>query len=381
MAAPVIAVVDAGITGLAAALALRAAGIDIIVFEQATAFKRIGAAINLTPNAVKVLDGLGIGNDLRRSAHVPAYRISRNWDTGEITSKVELGTAALERYGVTPLLLHRADLLTALESAVPPGAIRFGKKLQHLEPQGDKVRLEFEDGTQLYADGVIGADGIHSITRRELFGPETPLFTGMSAYRSLIARDRITGQDFDSFVKWWGPVPECQLVTFLINRGRELFIFATMPETEHTRESWSAAGEIEMLRTYFAGFHADARAVLDACDSTLRTALNERPPLEHWSSGNATLIGDACHAMMPFMAQGAAMGLEDAAVLSRCVQADKEWGTALARYERVRKERAHKIQLGSHQNQWLRQGAISADNPFNDPDWVYGYDAWTTDLL
>lgn len=375
-----VAIVGAGISGLAAAIALRAVGIDVLIFEQAPAFRRIGAAINLTPNAVKVLDGLGIGNDLRRTAHIPTYRISRNWDTGEITSKVELGSAALERYGVTPLLLHRADLLAAMENAVPPDAIRFGKKLQRLESQDDEVRLEFADGTHFSAGGVIGADGIHSIVRGELFGAESPLFAGMSAYRSLVPADRLNGQDLDGFVKWWGPVPECQLVTFLINRGQELFVFATMPETENMRESWSAAGEIDSLRAYFADFHPEARAVLDACDSTLRTALYEHAPLEHWSKGKVTLVGDACHAMMPFMAQGAAMGLEDAAVLSRCIQGGKDWRTELARYERVRRDRANKIQLGSHQNQWLRQGAVSADNPFNDPDWVYGYDAWTVDL-
>lgn len=375
-----IAIVGAGITGLASAIALRAAGINVTVFEQAPAFRRIGAAINLTPNAVKVLDGLGVGDMVRRTAHIPTHRISRTWDTGEVTSKVELGNAALERYGVTPLLIHRADLLSALEGAVPSDVIQLGKKLGRLEAQHDQVHLEFEDGTSFAADGVIGADGIHSVTRSELFGLEDPIFAGMSAYRSIIPVDRLSGQEFEAFVKWWGPTPECQLVTFLIDRGRELFVFATMPETETIQESWSASGEIEALRSYFSDFHPDAKAVLDACETTLRTALYEHAPLNRWTTGKVTLIGDACHAMMPFMAQGAAMGLEDAAVLSRCVQIDKDWSSALPRYERARRNRANKIQLGSHQNQWLRRGAVSAANPFNDPDWVYGYDAWTVAL-
>jgi len=368
-----VAIIGAGIGGLATAIALRAHDVEVCIFEQAPVFKRVGAAINLTPNAVKVLDGLGLGERIRMNGHSPNYRISRTWNTGKETSRVELGSLARERYGASPLLLHRADFLKALEMAVPSGVINFGRRLVSLRDEGEVVKLTFEDGSNFIAEGVIGADGIHSVVREVLFGPEVPTFTGMSAYRSVIPVKKIGDGDYSSFVKWWGPTPKIQIVIFLISQGRELFMFATIPETEEAPESWSTGGEVKELKSFFSSFHADARKIVDACNVTLRTALYERQPLDKWSSGNVTLLGDVCHAMTPFMAQGAAMGLEDAAILSRCVSASNDWPTAIARYERTRIGRVSQIQLGSHQNEWLREEG--------NPDWVYGYDAWQATMV
>ena len=368
-----IAIIGAGIGGLAAAIALRATGVDVRVFEQAPAFKRVGTAIAMTPNAVKVLDGLGLGEAVREFGHVPAYRISRTWDTGEETSRVELGSQARERYGASSHLLHRADLLAALRDAVPSGIIDFGKKLTGLRDDGKSVELTFENGSNFVADGVVGADGIHSVVREEVFGLAKPTYTGMTAYRSIIPIEKMDDGDYASFVKWWGPTPQIQIVTVLLGRGQELYVFATMPGTEDAPESWSSGGEVKDLKSFFSNFHADARNIVDACDTTLHTALYERKPLDQWSSGNVTLLGDACHAMTPFMAQGAAMGLEDAAILSRCVAESDNWPSAIARYERTRIDRASKIQLGSHQNEWLREAG--------NPDWVYGFDAWRAELV
>lgn len=164
---------------------LRKIGVDVIVFEQASAFGRIGAGITLTPNAVKVLDGLGLGDAVRETAHVAAYRISRTWDSGEVTSKVALGNAALERYGAPSLMLHRADLLSALEAAIPDNSFKLNKKLVGLRDDGDTVEMTFADGSTDRTEGVIGADGIHSVVRSELFEADDPVFTGMSAYRSI----------------------------------------------------------------------------------------------------------------------------------------------------------------------------------------------------
>ncbi len=367
-----IAVIGAGISGIAAAMALRAVGVAVEVFEQAPAFGRIGAAITLSSNAVKVLDGLGIGEQVRDTAHRPSHRISRQWDTNEETSRVELGRTAVERYGTPQLTIHRADLLSALEARLPPEIVRFDARLVGLSQSGGKVEMAFADGANHIVDGVIGADGIHSAVREALFGPDAPVFAGMSGYRSLTPVARLGQYDLSSLIKWWGPTPRSQIVTVPINRGRDLYVFATTPETHWQHESWSFEGDIEVLRNEFKAFHQEPRDILDACDTTLRSALYERNPLDRWSQGNVTLIGDACHAMMPFMAQGGAMGLEDAAILSRCVAAEADWPGALAQYERTRMERASKIQLGSHRNEWLRE-------PGN-PDWVYGYDAWTADL-
>ncbi len=367
-----IAIIGAGISGIAVAMALRAIDVTVEIYEQAPAFKRIGTAITMSSNAVKVLDGLGIGEQVRETAYKPSHRISRRWDTNDETSRVELGQTAVTRYGVPHLTVHRADLLSALEGGLPPEVVHLDMQLVGLSQSDGKVAMKFADGATRLVDGVIGADGIHSVVREALFGREDSVFAGMSAYRSLTLVESFGQYDLTSFIKWWGPTPQSQIVTVPINRGRDLYVFATTPETDWRRESWSLEGDVEVLRHAFKGFHREPRDILDACDDTSRTALYERTPLERWSNGKVTLIGDACHAMMPFMAQGAAMGLEDAAILSRCVRANDAWSAALSQYERTRIGRASRIQLGSHRNEWLRE-------PGN-PDWVYGYDAWRVDL-
>ncbi len=367
-----VAIIGAGIGGLAVAVALRRIGVSSVIYEQAPAFGRIGTAINMTPNAVKVLDGLGIGDALREKSYTPEFRVSRTWDTGEETSRVKLGSSALARYGVAPLMLHRADLMAVLEASVTSNTIKFGKKLKSLRNHDGKIRLLFEDKTTVDAVGVIGADGVHSVVRENLFGFEKPRFAGMSAYRTILPIDRIKGYDISNFVKWWGPIPESQIVTNAINKKKELFLFATMPETSLVHESWSMSGDVEKIKVYYSNYHEEIRAVINSITEIDRTALYDRKPLDRWSKGRVTLLGDACHAMMPFMAQGAAMGLEDAVILSRCVGSYPNWINALKHYEATRISRVSKIQHGSSSNQWLRKS--------ENPDWVYGFDAWTEEL-
>ncbi len=369
----VVAIIGAGIGGLATAIAFRRIGLRSTIYEQAPAFGRVGAAINMTPNAVKVLDGLGVGDAIRERSHTPNYRISRTWDTGDETSRIELGQSAVKQYGVAPLMLHRADLMAILKASIPIETIKFNKRLNSVREVGDKVQLLFEDKTIAEARGVVGADGVHSVVRESLFGIDKAIFTGMSAYRTIIPAKQVRGYDVLNFVKWWGPVPESQVVTNAISKGKELFLFASMPEQEETRESWSMKGDGKKIREYFSGFHKDIRSVLNSITEIDRTALYEREPLNQWSRGRITLLGDACHAMVPFMAQGAAMGLEDAAILSRCVETYPKWSEALRHYEKTRIPRASRIQRGSHENEWLRK-------PGN-PDWVYGFDAWSENLL
>lgn len=369
-----IAVIGAGIGGIAAAIALRRVGVEVAVYEQAPKFGHIGAAINLTPNAVGVLDRLGVGEAVRETAWRPTHRVSRTWDTGEETSRLALDEVAEARYGAPTLTTHRADLLSAVEAALPGDVVALDKRLVGLEQDGDGVDLAFADGTTARADAVIGADGIHSTVREVLFGPEAPRFVGAVAFRSIVPADCLAQYDLRWFTKWWGPNPWSQIVTFLINRGRDLFIFATVPETEWRNESWSIEGSVEELRPGFAGYHREATDTIAACETVLKTALHERDPLPQWTRGRVTLLGDACHPMMPFMAQGAGMGLEDAAVLARCIDADPggDPAAALARYERTRLERTARIQLASRANEFLRTGI--------DADWVYGYDARTAAL-
>ena len=374
-----IGVVGAGIGGLAAANALHQAGHDVTVFEQAKQFFRVGADINLTPNAVRALDGLGpgIAKAARASGARPTHRISRMWDTGEETSRLPMSDEAERKYGAPQLTIHRADLLAALADAFPLERVRFDKRAESISATDEGVSIRFNDQSEATElDVLIGADGIHSVVRSAMFGAESPRFTGVVAFRAVVPTERVRDvPNIAAFTKWWGPSPESQIVTFPLNQGRDTFIFATTAQDSWHEESWTTSGSVEELRGFYADFHPDARALLDACDTVLKTALYERDPLTHWSSGHMTLLGDACHPMMPFMAQGAGMAIEDAVVLSRNlagVGQPVDVPAALARYEAMRIERASSIQIGSRGNQWLKAGG--------NADWVYGYDAWAAPI-
>ncbi len=359
-----------GVGGLAAAIALRQAGHDVQIFEQATSFQRVGADINLTPNSVRALDGLDVVPMLKETAARPTHRISRMWDTGLETSRLEMADTAEQRYGAPQLTIHRADLLNALRARLPDQLIRLGHRVTEIALDDGRPSVRFANGDKETVDVLIGADGIHSPTRTALFGPEHPQFTGLVSYRGVVDRSRLSIPNLDAFTKWWGPTPDLQIVTFPLNRGRETFVFATMPQADWRHESWTMPGGVAELRQAYAAFHAEARTLLDACNDVMKSALYVRDPLPAWSSGRVTLLGDACHPMTPFMAQGAAMAIEDAVVIGRALTdvARSDVARRLTAYERARKERTARVQIGSRGNEWLKEGG--------NADWVYGYDAW-----
>jgi salicylate hydroxylase len=373
-----IAIVGAGIGGLTAAIALRAQGHTVTVYEQAAQFMRVGADINLTPNAVRALDGLGdaVAQGIRASGARPTFRISRDWDTGLETSRLPMGDTAEQRYGAPQLTIHRADVLAVMANAVPAECVVFSKRLRTLTPSDAGVHLLFEDGQQALHDVVLGADGIHSRVRTALFGEEQPRFTGVVSFRAVVPTDKVRQvPEIEAFTKWWGPNPQSQIVTFPLNQGRDTFIFATTGQDSWHEESWTSPGDVNELRSFYRDYHPDARALLDACDTVLKSALYEREPLPQWSVGHVSLLGDACHPMLPFMAQGAGMAIEDGVVVARClaqVQQLADVGPALQRYAAARQARTAEIQIGSRGNQWMKtQG---------NADGVYGYDAWGVGL-
>ncbi len=364
-----IGIAGGGVGGMAAGIALHAAGHDIEIYEQAADYRRVGADINLTPNAVRVLDRLGVVPTLEKTAARPTHRISRMWDTGEETSRLEMAEEAVRRYGAPQLTIHRADLLSALRDQLPDAAIRLGHRIENIDTAGTKPRVGFADGGTREVDVLIGADGIHSPTRTALFGPEHPEFTGLVSYRAVVDRSKLDLPNLDAFTKWWGPTPDLQIVTFPLNHGRETFVFATTSQDDWRHESWTMPGDVGELRETYRAFHPEARALLDACESVTKSALYIRQPLPVWSVGRVTLLGDACHPMVPFMAQGACMAIEDAAVLGRALDgvAETMIEAALKRYETARQDRTARVQIGSRGNEWLKQGG--------NADWVYGYDA------
>jgi salicylate hydroxylase len=377
MASLDIAIAGGGIGGMAAAIALMRQGHRVTVYEQASGWGRVGADVNLTPNVVKALDGLGgqVGAYIRREGAQPTFRISRDWDTGLETSRLGMGQTAEQQYGAPQVTIHRADLLAALAAEVPERQILLGRRLKSLAQDDAGVLLQFEDGSSAHHGVLIGADGIHSRVRSALFGEESPRFTGVVSYRSVVPSERVKDvPEIEAFTKWWGPNPQSQIVTFPLNQGRETFVFATTGQDSWTEESWTREGDVQELRQVYRDFHPDARKLLSACDSVLKSALYEREPLAQWGSGRVTLLGDACHPMLPFMAQGAGMAIEDAVVLGRALAGVDLPGVpqALQVYEQARRERTARIQIGSRGNQWMK-------GPGN-ADWVYGYDAWHAPL-
>lgn len=368
-----VAIVGAGIGGLAAAACLRRVGIDVTIYEQAQRFARVGAGIQQSPNAVRVLRRLGLESDLRKIAFQPASALNRQSDTGELLWERAMGAASEERYGAPYLVLHRADLHAVLASAVPEGVIQRGRKLAGLSQKSTTVRLDFTDGSRAEADAVIGADGVHSVVREAMLGKERPEFTGRVAYRTVFPAALLNGAVIDDQAKWWGP--DRHIVIYYVNPQRsELYFVTSTPEPDFTQESWSTTGDMAVLRDAYKDFHPNVRTVLAAAPEAHKWALVVRDPLPRWIDGNVALLGDACHPMTPYMAQGAGTSVEDAAIISRCLEGVDPDGVAGAfrRYEATRKPRTSEIQALSRANDMNRFKAAN--------ELVYGYDAWTTPL-
>jgi 2-polyprenyl-6-methoxyphenol hydroxylase-like FAD-dependent oxidoreductase len=369
-----VAIVGAGMGGLAVAATLRRVGIDVAVYEQAARFARIGAGIQMMPNSMKVLRGIGIEERLRQTSFAPYSHLNRIGDTGEVTRELPMPESL---YGAPYLCMHRAELHDALVSTLPADVNHLGKQLVGLDQAAGRVTLAFADGTRAAADAVIGADGVHSVVRDIIVGPDEPIHKGRIAYRAVFPASLLNGRDLGrSRTKWWGT--DRHIVIYYTTRIRsEVYFVTSVPEPAEwlTRESWSAKGDMKELRAAYADFHEDVRAVLDACPDCHKWAILEREPLPHWSDGRVVLLGDACHPMTPYMAQGAATAIEDAAVLARCLDAveGEDIEGAFRRYEAHRKPRTSVVQAISSANTWMKEGN-------SDTSWLYGYDAWNAPL-
>ena len=321
---------------------------------------------------MRVLRGIGLEPRIRAAAFQPRSWTNRDWDTGTLTNELPLGADAEAKYGAPYLLMHRGDLHEALASAVPRELISLNKKLTGLDWRGSDVTLRFADGTTTQADAVVAADGIHSRVRELWLGPEKTNHTGRVAYRTTFPAALLAGFPIDECCKWWGPDRHIVIYYVTVKRD-EVYFVTSVPEPEFTVESWSATGDLGTLRSAFQGFHEQVQRVIHACPRVHKWAIVDRDPLPRWGEGPMALLGDAGHPMTQYMAQGAATAMEDAVVLTRCIEAQpSDLPAAFARYEVVRKERTTRIQGTSQQNTFMRQPT--------DPGWVYGYDAWTARL-
>ena len=384
---PHIAVVGAGMGGLAAAAALHLHGIEVQVYEQAEKFLRIGAGIQMSANAMKVLRALGLEERLRKTAFQHRARRHRDFDTGNIKSEFDMYQVE-KKFGAPHLMMHRGDLHAALLSLVPPETVHLNKKLKDFEQSADGVTLFFHDGTTARADALVGADGVHSVVRHHLFGHEAPTYTGRIAYRSTFPRSRLGDLDIGDYAtKWWGP--DRHIVIYYITAAKDEVYFTTsVPADVPSLESWSLKGDMSELRAAFKDFHPEVRAVLEACPESHKWPIYDREPQESWGNGRVFLLGDSCHPMTPYMAQGAASAIEDGAVLGRALAGIGAGGLpgAFLQYEATRKPRASRIQSLSHLNKrdWMKvdtNAMEAAPKEKAEPDWVYGYNAWEAPLV
>src|SRR5215468_1397327 len=314
-----IAIIGGGIGGLAAALSLAKAGFDAHVYEQAPELREVGAGIVVSPNATRILDRIGVGTALAHTSVRPLAWHERRWDDGRTLLRVPLADAAVAAFGFPYYQCHRADVQTALARALP-GRLRLGHRLIDLEEAGERIAARFDNGARVVADIVVGADGVHSTVRRALFGPDDPRFTGCVAYRGLVPAQRVERLKLETTMqRWMGPGKH--FVHYYV-QGRQLLNFVCLVEQDTwTSESWTTRGDMTEARAAYQGWHPQVRAILDAQQEIFVWALLDRAPLPRWSVGCVTLLGDACHPMLPFMAQGAAMAIEDGAALTACLLA------------------------------------------------------------
>src|SRR5580692_4502087 len=383
-----IIVIGAGIGGLAAALTLRRAGLEVEVFEQAAELREVGAGIQISPNASRILNRLGLEEPMRRAGVRPKAILIRRWDDGRELARQPLADACERNFGAPYYNFHRADLLDLLSAAVPADVLHLDHRCVGLTQHADRVEVRFHNGATADADVVVGADGIHSTVREAILGPESPRFSGHVAYRGLVPAARVAHLGMEVVASlWWGP--NHHFVPYFVGAGARYLNWVAVTPGEWRVESWTTRGEVADALKEFEGWHSQVRDIIGSVDTTNRWALYDRDPLLRWSVGRVTLLGDAAHPMLPYMAQGAVQSIEDAAVLAKCLgHADaQDVAAALSRYEQTRKPRASRCQEGSRRNAvmyHLADGeeqrnrdaniASAATAPLPQNAWLYGHD-------
>ena len=387
-----VAIIGAGIGGLAVGLSLLRAGVDVHVYEQACALTEVGAGVQISPNASRILHRAGLAEALAKIGVKPLAWHQRRWDDGRTLLRTSLADAMEAEFGFPHYQVHRGDLLDAMARAFPAERLHVGHRFTALVDHGDRVEAEFENGRRITVGALVGADGIHSAVRRAVFGAENPRFTGCVAYRGLIPADRLAHLNLEVTSQvWMGPGKH--FVHYFVRRKQLVNFVAIVERDAWTRESWTDRGEIADALACFEGWHPQVRSILSAVDETFIWALFDRRPMARWSLGRVTLLGDACHAMLPFMAQGAAQAIEDGATLAACLSqlGAQDVPEALRRYETLRLPRASRLQALSEANKTrfhLPDGPAQRDRDaemargmtdwsLKAVAWLCGYDAET----
>ncbi len=387
-----VGIIGGGIGGLALAVALRQRGMEATVFERAEAFGEVGAGIQVTPNAAKVLRGLGLLPALQAISFTPQALVGRNWRSGREMFRTPLAGECERLYHAPFLHAHRADLHRILAERLPDGTARLGMACTGIVQGTGSATARFADGSEYEADVIVGADGIHSAIRRTLFGEQAPRFTGNMCWRAVVPFDtpplEFVSPD-SSF--WMGP--HGHVVTYYVQGGRAVNIVAVSETADWVEESWNAPSSREELLAGYQGWNDKLVRLFSQASAVFKWGLFDRDPMPAWSVGRATLLGDAAHPMLPFLSQGAAMAIEDGYVLAAALDAHKaDPKQGLARYEELRRPRTARVQLESRERgrtyhlasplALLKRDVAyrlrSLVNPHKSgiqANWVYDYDA------
>ena len=364
-------VVGGGLGGMATAVALAQAGIDVQVHEQAQRLTEVGAGVSLAPNGLRVLDRLGVGEGIERVG----VRYMSNQLLLSDGQPARHEPHHFSQPG-TNVGIHRADLLALVAAQLPAGTVRTGHRCTSFSQDADSATVGFADGTTATADVVIGADGIHSVVQGFVVAPARPVFSGVVAYRGLVRR--IDAYRADAIQMWMGESKH--FLVFPVRAGQLLNYVGFVPSDTSVRESWSASGDPAALAAHFAGWDPVIGQVIAAISepggSGFQWGMYDRAPLPRWSSGRLTLLGDAAHPMLPHLGQGVNQALEDAVALATLLggcASSADVPRALTGYERLRRDRTARVQRGSR-----RQGAgyDSSGSQLVDRRWIYEYDAW-----
>jgi salicylate hydroxylase len=389
---PKVAIIGGGLGGLAACLAFHRRGIEAAVHEQVGELGEIGAGLNLSPNALKALRALGVEDDAIDIGFQPRDQVVRSWRSGRVLGRQQRGGNVVERFGAIFISIHRADLLDVLARAVPESRIHLDSQCVGVETRGDVAAVRFADGTEIEADIVIGADGIHSAVRDSLFGQIAPTFTGCICWRGMVPVEAVadTGCDIEDVSAWWGP--HGHVVHYPVRRGELINFVAHLNSDAWTEESWNhECGRDEVMEAY-ARWNKTLRRLIESSERYYKWALYDRDPLERWGEGRITLLGDSAHPMLPYLGQGACMAFEDACILAEAVaHAPDTPADALRDYERIRMPRATRAQLGSRHRakenhlaspiarfrrdlKMAWRNRFGADKSPNQSEWLYEYD-------
>src|ERR1700722_10702778 len=361
---PHVVIVGGGIGGLFAANALIARGLHVAVYEQAAAIGEIGAGVFLTPNSVRHLERIGLGPAVSRwGARVgPDSRYFRHDGVPIAPVQVTDSSGWNATFG-----MHRADLVAMLADSLPSETVHTGHRCSGFEQDGNKACVSFANGVSAEADIVIAADGIHSTLRPYIVQSSEPVFSGSVAYRGLVPHERVPHWPTDRWQMWLGQGKH--FLAFPVRAGKLVNYVGFTPTDEQMKESWSAAGEPNILRETFAGWDQRISQLLEQVQVTFRWALYDREPLPIWTKDRLTLLGDAAHPMLPHLGQGANQSIEDGIALATILaRADRTTAPkALLAYEQLRRERVAQVQRGARES-GLRYDSANSDLGVRDAE-------------